>query len=269
MAHIVCERSYAGVTFLSVKHLTPGTIPPYRPTIKLIDRYGLGTVPNAPPGPGIFHYSESLNGTLVVETDGPGWEGVIDNVWADSSGFYNFHNHVGTDGQTNVVANLRLDRLPTGGSWAKNGAKVAIKQPGAGTPQEYLCVTSGFGTWSSTASYSPGCICIKSGVLYMCIATNANSSPPSANWTTIAAWDSGTAYTVNTVVTNGGKVWQATGSSTGVAPGSGLPLTDKWHQIGVFAAAQLRRSICSERRFLNLAPSRCRPEGRPQMLSAV
>ena len=57
------------------------------------------------------------------------------------------HNHVGTDGETGVIARQKLGTLPTGGSWQKNGNVIEIKNPPAGTPQQYLCAQSGYGTW--------------------------------------------------------------------------------------------------------------------------
>jgi Carbohydrate-binding module family 5/12/Pectate lyase superfamily protein len=236
-AYIYAERHVGPGARLTIKNLTPGSIPYHVPMVKLVDRFAVPTS-GFGVGPGWLHFEDSMSGRLTVETDGPGWEGVVENILPNlgSTGYTALRNHTGTDGATSLVSKQSLATLPTGGSWHENASLINIKNPDVGKPQEYLCAQSGYGTWSSAAAYILNDVVYSDGTIYRCTVKNTNSKPPSTNWVAIAAWNSGTAYTAGNLVTYNGKVWAATTSTTGRTPGL-IPRDETWHQVGYNAQA--------------------------------
>ena len=240
---IYCERHFTGMTRLYVRDITPGTIPPWVPIVKLVDN----GVPNfngrGAYGPGVANVSNIEGSGMLVQTDGPGWTGTIDGwVCPDISGFSNSHNHVGTDGVTNFLGRMRLTSLPTGGSHQKNGVTVEILQPGASANARYICSASGYGTWNSATVYPLNAMVWSGSSVYQATAANTNSAPPSANWTAVPVWDGATPYAAGALVARVSKVWQARAANTGVTPMNGpvqpgtyysLP----WVQVGTFGQA--------------------------------
>jgi hypothetical protein len=192
IAAIYAKRHHTPLTILFLENISPSSIPGNVPMVKLVDANVPTSNARRAYGPGVFTLINSDTGRLGVETDGTGWKGTIDHlVYDDISGYSNWHNHVGTGGQTNVVARLRIASLPTAGSHQKNGVTVEIEQPGAAAGAKYICSKSGYGTWNSGTAYVIGNVAYSGGSLYRCTAANTNSAPPSANWTAIPAWSSG------------------------------------------------------------------------------
>jgi hypothetical protein len=184
-AAIYAERTQSGA-YLEIDDLAPGTVPPGTVVIDLVDRYA------GPPSilAGVCKIRNVLaNNMPAVRTSGPGWEGTIEDCdWSSSSEWV---RHTGTDGQSNVVANIRMDTLPRSGVWQANAATVAIRHPTVGAPRSYICTQSGTATYSGTVRYSQGQVVNYQGTnyTYASLAPSTGSAPGGGNpnWTTGAA----------------------------------------------------------------------------------
>lgn len=235
LAFIYCERHNASFTSLELTNCNPGSMPAWVPMVKLVDRYSPAN--RTTPGPGKFHGYNLLTGHLGVQTDGSSWEGTVENIITDRAGGNLWRPHAGADGQGNVVAYHRLDGLPTGGFWQKNGQVIEVRHPSVGSTQKYLCVTSGVAGWDSSTAYYAAYndTVYAGGTVYLATADSTNSPPPSASWTPVPGWSGTGNYAAGDQVISGGNVWMATGASFNQAPATSSAF---WILEGPAAQAQ-------------------------------
>jgi hypothetical protein len=211
VAAIYCERHNTPVTILDVQNVNPGTVPNGVPMIKLVDRYPVGHAGDA--GLGKLYVRNVLTQQVGIQTDGPGWEGVVEDITPCPI----WRIHTGKDGQSNVVVRQRLDRLPSYGAWQANAHIIELRHPTPGGAQAYLCSRSGIGTWDES-EYGPAYFVFRNGTVYVSKDTNKNSPPPSAHWTAVGEWNKTTSYAARSYVIWEGRLWIALADNTNNQP---------------------------------------------------